>query len=366
MPPSYQSEIVATASAALLGVIGTIAITKPDLAGGAGLNEVSIDCRVEARGNSRRQCGWRPLRFHFNGDPGGTIFTGTGRFIDFVTHCGFRPGQWEGLAGSDEVEHDRRLHQEFTFYKVIRAFGEMTLETRLASVTYRDLAGTELENRFGFIRERKSRAPLRCGMQRQEEDEGDPFGQPNPTSLFQAEFHHLLIFHHDYFFPNAEHNVVDGSEDFYFPYDFDLSGVIAPQYFKNNGWSIQRNAEELPEWLRQQDESLARTQVAEVLSKEAEIRQIVAGTRADATGKSELDEWLETHLRQLKAFLCGGGRHRVVTQQADTQPKEREPTGTCLTRRRTPHGPRRQFLQSHLALDIVSVQLSPRSRRARQ
>ncbi len=150
----------------------------------------------------------------------------------------------------------------------------------------------------------------------------------------------------------------------------------------------------------------ARTQVAEVLSKEAEIRQIVAGTRADATGKSELDEWLETHLRQLKAFLCGWspnqripnqkskrpsalashgvcciwstsathpiifgldmGRHRVVTQQADTQPKEREPTGTCLTRRRTPHGPRRQFLQSHLALDIVSVQLSPRSRRARQ
>ncbi len=99
MPPSYQSEIVATASAALLGVIGAIAITKPDLAGGAGLNEVSIDCRVEARGNSRRQCGWRPLRFHFNGDPGGTIFTGTGRFIDFVTHCGFRPGQWEGLAG---------------------------------------------------------------------------------------------------------------------------------------------------------------------------------------------------------------------------------------------------------------------------
>ena len=39
MPPSYQSEIVATASAALLGVIGTIAITKPDLAGGAVLNE---------------------------------------------------------------------------------------------------------------------------------------------------------------------------------------------------------------------------------------------------------------------------------------------------------------------------------------
>ena len=39
MPPSYQSEIVATASAALLGVIGAIAITKPDLAGGAGLNE---------------------------------------------------------------------------------------------------------------------------------------------------------------------------------------------------------------------------------------------------------------------------------------------------------------------------------------
>lgn len=31
---------------------------------------VTVDCIVQARGNSRRQCGWRPLRFHFDGSEG--------------------------------------------------------------------------------------------------------------------------------------------------------------------------------------------------------------------------------------------------------------------------------------------------------
>ena len=284
---------------------------------------VTVNCTVEARGNSRRDCGWRPLRFNFGSDPGGTIFTGTGRFIDFVTHCGYRPGQWSGLAGADEVEHDRRLHQEFTFYQVLRAFGGMTLETRLASTTYKDQAGNTLETRFGFVRERKSRAPLRCGMQRQEQDEGDPFRTPNPTSLFQAEFHHKLIFHHDYFFPNSEHNVVrmtDGNEDFYFPYDFDLSGVIAPDYFKNQGWSVQQNADELLNWLRQQNSELARTQVAEVLSMEDEIREIIGNTTADALGQSELDEWLQTHMRRLKDFMCGWSPNVRIRNQKSKAP----------------------------------------------
>ena len=268
---------------------------------------VEVDCRIEARGNTRFDyCGWRPLTLRFNGDPNGTIFEGTGMLIKIITHCGFKPGdQW--ILGGTIAQHDRRLLQEFTLYQVLGAMETAALDTRLAMITYQDLTGADLETRYGIVREREGRAAQRCGFERLEEDEGDGNLPPNPTSDFQVRFHHQFLFSHD-FHPSGEHNVVrmgsPSGEEHYMPYDFDLSGVIRPDYFKNNNWTIEQNGEALIDWLTNTaDQDLVRVQIAALLQHEAAMRERSVGGPVDTIGRVRLRHWFDDHIRRLKCYL---------------------------------------------------------------
>ncbi len=287
---------------------GTLTYEDP-MSGGT----VSIDCTIEARGSSRfRACAWRPLKLRFPSDPIGTLFEGTGKKIKTVTHCGFKATgdpRDEWLSGGTVAEQTRRVMQEFTQYEVLGATGSTALETRLAHFTYQDTLGTVLETQIGFFREREERAAERCGFARLEEDEGDPLNTlpPNIVSDMQARFHSFFLFSHD-FDPQQEHNVVrmggtDGME-YYIPYDFDLTGVIRPDYEKNKGWSIEKNGEELIAWLSSlPNQGLARVQVASLLQHEAEMRQRVVDVPVDAAGAARLSAWFEDHVRRLKCYL---------------------------------------------------------------
>ena len=275
---------------------------------------VNVNVTVEARGKSRfTACAWRPLRLRFGSDPAGTLLEGTGKVIKIVTHCGFKLSGspfHEWLSEGTTTEQTRRLMQEFALYEVLGTTGSAALETRLALITYQDPAGTPLETHYAFFREREKRAAERGGFQRLESDEGDPRLPPNATSDFQVRFHHRFIFSHDYnhFDPGAEHNVVrmgsPSGMEYYIPFDFDLSGIIRPEYSKNNGWSIEENGEDLVSWLESwPDQDLVRVQVASLLQHEDEMRQRVGAGLVDAEGKARLMAWFEDHVRRLKCYL---------------------------------------------------------------
>jgi hypothetical protein len=276
---------------------------------------VEVPCRISARGNTRfTYCGWRPLKLKFDGDPNGTIFEGTGKVIKIVTHCGFKSGdQW--ILGGTNAQHNRRLLQEFALYQVLAAMETAALDTRLAMITYQDPNGATLETRYGFVREREKRAAERCGCERLELDEGDTSLPPNPTSDFQVRFHHKFLFSHDYA-PAYEHNCVRmglAGEEYYFPYDFDLSGAIRPEYFKNNGWTIEENGEELINWLRAfPDQNLVKVQIAALLSHEDAMRERAQGGPVDNIGRARLEYWFEDHIRRLKCFLAEISKRKSV------------------------------------------------------
>ncbi len=268
---------------------------------------VTIDTTVEARGKSRfTYCGWRPLRLRFDSDPNGTLLEGTGKVIKIVTHCGYKSGdQW--ILGGTPEEHTRRLMQEFVLYEILGTTGTAALETRLARITYEDPNGLLIETNYAFFREREKRAAQRCGLERLESDEGDPSLPSNPTSLFQVQFHHKFLFSHDYS-PEFEHNVIrmgsPSGMEYYMPYDFDLSGIIRPEYFKNNDWSIEENGEHLISWLSSQsNQELVCVQVTALLQHEEEMRQRITESLVDTEGKARLQEWFEDHIQRLKNFL---------------------------------------------------------------
>ena len=267
---------------------------------------VTVACSVGARGKSRfTYCGWRPIRLRFEGNPGGTLLDGTGKVIKVVTHCGFKPGDQWVLGGTPE-EHTRRVMQEFALYQVLATLGSSSLATRLALIKYENPDGTTLDTQYGFFREREKRAAQRCGFKRLEFDEGDPGLPPNPTSNFQVHFHHRFIFSHDYS-PQYEHNVIrigsPSGQEYYIPYDFDLSGIIRPIYFKNNGWSIEENGEQLISWLTSgTNQDLVHAQVSSLLQHESEMRHCVNNGLVDATGKARLQEWFEDHIDRLKNY----------------------------------------------------------------
>lgn len=268
---------------------------------------VSVDTIVEARGKSRfKYCGWRPLRLRFDSDPNGTLLEGTGKVIKIVTHCGNKSGdQW--ILGGTPEEHTRRLMQEFVLYEILGTTGTAALETRLARITYEDPNGLPLETNFAFFRERENRAAQRCGLERLESDEGDPRLPSNLTSLFQVQFHHKFLFSHD-FVPEVEHNVIrmgsPSGVEYYMPYDFDLTGIIRPEYFKNKNWSIEENGEHLISWLSSQsNQELVRAQVIALLQHEEEMRQRIAESLVDDVGKARIQEWFEDHIQRLRNFL---------------------------------------------------------------
>ena len=274
-------------------------------------NTVQIDCNVEARGHSRFEyCDWRPLKLRFDSDPNGTLLDGTGKVIKIVTHCQWVSAQIltdAGILQGTPAEDTRRLLQEYALYEVLDTLDSTALETRLVRLTYADESGNPIETRFAFFREREKRGAERCGLERLEHDEYDPTFPEDPTSAFQVAFHHKLLFSHD-FVPAAEHNAVRMGDlalgiQYYMPYDFDLSGIIHPTYFKNRGWTLPENGERLIEWLETQDPVLARAQVAAVLEHEAEILQVLSNGPLDASGKARLRDWYDDHFERLRCFL---------------------------------------------------------------
>jgi hypothetical protein len=238
---------------------------------------------LEARGNSRFQsCKWRPLKFlfedenfqqsffaQFNQNANANLdylvntynqfrnyvlsspspdrkysnqsyglFSNLGKSIKIVTHCGV--GSSWVFDYQNQADVDRAILFEYSLYKVLETLKSTTLKTRLGRVRYRNEQGTVLEEQYAFFRETDKAIKRRCNLV-DEDDLKVKLGHEDADSGFQSKFLNILISNYDY--GNGYHNskkfYTKNGRTIYVPYDYDLSWVIRPEYFKNPGKNLE-------------------------------------------------------------------------------------------------------------------------------
>jgi hypothetical protein len=187
-----------------------------------GLDSAAIELRT--RGIFRRRpsvCPFPPLRLSIGRRARqDTPFEGERR-IKLVTHC----------RNSDQYE--QYVLQEYLIYSAYALLTDLSLRTRLARITYEDVAGREKPvTRYGILIEHEDRLAARHRM-RVLEDTGTQIARLDPAqTVFMAVF--------QYFIGNTDwsiralHNILlltdSASRVFPVPYDFDWAGVIATRY----------------------------------------------------------------------------------------------------------------------------------------
>ena len=197
---------------------GIARVLRPD----GGFDSVAVELRT--RGIFRRRpsvCPFPPLRMSIGRRAArGTPLEGERR-IKLVTHC----------RNSDQYE--QYVLQEYLIYKAYALLTDLSLRTRLARVTYEDVAGREKPvTRYAILIEDEDRLAARHRM-RVVEDTGTHIARLDPAqTVFMAVF--------QYFVGNTDwsiralHNIIlladSGARILPVPYDFDWAGVIATRY----------------------------------------------------------------------------------------------------------------------------------------
>jgi hypothetical protein len=279
---------------------GTLRYVDPDTN-----QTVEIPITLEARGKSRYDhCAFRPLKIVFASEQAGNIFEGASRKVKVVTHCGNHPTDSWILGGTPE-EQRRRLLAEYYFYQVLETLGSTALSTRLARITYRDDDGTEIITEYAFLREREDDACVRCGFV----DEAEDYDTltPDPLSVFQATMYNKFVYNNDYHIESG-HNTrrcKDAAMNgFYIPYDWDLTGVIRPEYHKNEGVSYTDNVTSFLTWLNTETpEVRTRVQAWHFVNRNSDMRQVLQNTLLDAEGQELMEGWYQLYMCAQRCFL---------------------------------------------------------------
>lgn len=278
---------------------GTLRYTDP----ATGLVEIPIT--LEARGKSRYDhCAFRPLKIVFAAHQTGNIFEGASRKIKVVTHCGNHPTDPWILGGTPE-EQRRRLLAEYYFYQTLETLGSTALSTRLARITYRNDDGSEIVTEYAFLLENDGYACKRCGYVDEAEDYETLTAAP--TSVFQGTLYNKFVYNNDYSIA-AGHNAVrckDASNNgYYIPYDWNLTGVIRPEYFKNNNIHYTDNVQAFWDWLNAQTPDVrTKEQARHIYEHDKEMQRVIANSLLDEAGKNLMKGWYNLYICAVKCFL---------------------------------------------------------------
>lgn len=193
------------------------------------VNGQGFPVSVRVRGNSRAQvCPFPPLRLQI--EPGaaqGTVFEGQEK-LKLVTHCRGVPG------------YDQNVLEEYAAYRMFAMLTDVAYRTRLLRIRYidTDKPGKSPRVRYGFVIEPTRQLAARVG--------GDVAKLPHvvKSRLDVEQAARVFVFH--YLISSADWSLVaDGPgencchnidlvtiEDAVYtvPFDFDLSGLVAPKY----------------------------------------------------------------------------------------------------------------------------------------
>ena len=303
-----------------------------------------IPAFVKDRGNSRRDfCEWVPLRIIFespdiekqlertlkNIPPGeeklvkmyrelkairkkpltkgvgqkDNIFRKLGDDIKLVTHCG--KSTWKRVGGDTQEEQEERLLQEYYIYQVLNQLHSVTLKTRLAEVTYRDPAGNILITRKAFFREPRSRLAKRCGLSNHPYPSIESNGI-NPVSWFQLELYNEFVYFKDYGRDGRNVNWLyrNDGQIFAGPYDFDLSGIIVPDYRPNSN-SLEGNLQDyFQSWINLHDgDEMAAVQIFFIVAHKKSMRKVLEESLLNEKKRTHMLNWFDSYMAVLEQFV---------------------------------------------------------------
>nr|VFK66949.1 MAG: hypothetical protein BECKUNK1418G_GA0071005_11182 [Candidatus Kentron sp. UNK]VFK72064.1 MAG: hypothetical protein BECKUNK1418H_GA0071006_10948 [Candidatus Kentron sp. UNK] len=257
---------------------------------------------IEARGNSRfKYCGFRPLTLRFQEDLDGTILDGIGKKLKSTTHCGKKgegkkEEQW--ILGGTPQEQKERLLAEYYTYLMLQELDTTILDTRLVDVVYRGKEGKQMERGLGFFREPVKKMAKRCGLKKAKDND---VLLSNSNSVFAASLMSKFVTSNDFGYGQKDgvwmgHNIfILKSDDglvYLAPYDFDLTAIIRPNYFKNKGASLKDHAIDFDSWLNSPATRSQKTLVLVALKKKlAAMKSIIDNSLLSDTSKARFNEW---------------------------------------------------------------------------
>ena len=192
--------------------------------------EASLPVEIRVRGHSRlRICDFPPLRLKLPPGAGRQgIFGGHDR-LKLVTHC----------HDHDRAEQD--LLEEYAAYRILNAATPLSYRVRLLRVRYRDsgsVNGEEPTARYAFLLEPRAEFAARTGA-KQVKLAGFPKERHDREHAALVYVLQYLIANTDWMLLKADyddaccHNAdlfERGSNVFFVPYDFDLSGLVNARY----------------------------------------------------------------------------------------------------------------------------------------
>lgn len=205
-----------------------------------------INVRLSTRGVSKQIfCKrFRPIRIYFDNkqtDLSVTPFKGISDDLKVATHCdGF------GVI-KDSNENVQRNLREQTAYKMLEALGFMTLKTRSAHITYKNLDGSVVADAHAFLLEPKSNMAKRYGLKHIKKFKADIIFAPEPENKIAFNMSTRFLMHHDVD-GGGEHNTIllttDGQPKALtmVPYDFDLTGMVLDKGYINQSYAVAEYA----------------------------------------------------------------------------------------------------------------------------
>ena len=186
--------------------------------------------KIRVRGNFRKDtanCDFPPLRINFKKkEIGNTIFGPQDKYR-IVTHC-----------RTDDPHFIQYVFREYLVYKIYNVLNSLSLNVRLAIITYEDTSGTYRPlTRYGFILEDEDECAARFNAEK----------IPGKVSLDEINEHNGLILsvfqfmigNTDWIVPFSKNLIFlkKGESIYMVPYDFDYCGIVDTDYRNKLGFT---------------------------------------------------------------------------------------------------------------------------------
>ncbi len=228
------------------------------------------------------------------------LFSRLGDDIKLVTHCG--KSSWKRVGGETREEQEERLLQEYYIYQVLDQMHSVTLKTRLAEITYRDPEGNILLTRKAFFREPRSRLAKRCGMSKRPYPGVESKGI-DELSWFQLQLYNEFVYFKDYGRDGRNINMLyrEDGKVFVGPYDFDLSGIIVPDYRPNSA-SLEENLQHyFKRWIEYHaGDEMAAVQIFFLVARKNAMRKVLEESLLSEKKKKHLLSWFDSYMSVLE------------------------------------------------------------------
>lgn len=238
--------------------------------------------------------------------PKDNIFAGLGDDVKIVTHCG--AAQWQYVGGANDDAQNEKLMSEFYVYQILATLNMPVEDTRLAKIDYRNPDGSKVYDgpRLAFFREPPTSLAKRCGLQTKPTPNGNVSydSQISKVSAFQANFVDGFAVNNDFGLNGHNmNNLYDAQGDtFYGPYDFDLSGIFEPTYFKNQA-NLQDAFNSFMTKLNSYDRETALPTVQRTLSAKPEMQSVIDKANLSAARKKMFQTWLNMYMSGLEKYV---------------------------------------------------------------